>query len=122
MLQTNKHTDIPYFYVRKNNFAPDFLGFPGPMRSYLIKENHIGSAGSEIVWYKVTNKHIRHPATLLLPELHLLSPTQPEKNANGSQIFAIKWRIHKIRKNLFFNYGFFCFWGVWGAEPHMKIA
>ena len=27
------------------------INLPGPIRSYRVKENHIGSAVSEIVWY-----------------------------------------------------------------------
>ena len=30
--------------------------FPGPMRSYTVKKNHIGSAVSEIIRYKQTDR------------------------------------------------------------------
>ena len=42
------------------------LTFPGPMKSYPVKENPIGSAVSEILPYKHTNTQTnRHPVTLL---------------------------------------------------------
>ena len=34
-----------------------FKTFPGPMKSYIVKENHIGSAVRKILWYKQTYRH-----------------------------------------------------------------
>ena len=32
------------------------INFPGPLKSFDVKENHIGPAVSEILWYKQTDK------------------------------------------------------------------
>ena len=42
----------------QNSYKP----FPGPMRSFPVRENPIGSAVNEILRYRQTNKH---PVTLL---------------------------------------------------------
>ncbi len=35
-------------------FPNIFLTFPGPMISFTVKENHIGTAVSKILWYMYT--------------------------------------------------------------------
>ncbi len=42
------------------------INLPGTYRSYLVKENPIGSAVSDVLRYRQTNKQTdRHPVTLL---------------------------------------------------------
>ena len=42
--------------IRKFEINKSFLSFPGPMRSCIIKENYIGSADREILWYRHTHR------------------------------------------------------------------
>ena len=46
------------------------INFPGPIRSYTVKENHVTTAVNEILWYRQTHTH-RDPVTFISNNYHL---------------------------------------------------
>ena len=43
------------------------INFPGPMKSFTVNEDHIGPAVSEIIWYKLIDRHIERGTVVYLP-------------------------------------------------------
>ena len=76
------------------------------MRSYLVKENHIGSVVSEILQYKLTYKHIHKQTScyFIIPSIYLLysnTLTKLGTKFNQWTVFSKAFlNQHRIRTNL----------------------
>ena len=54
------------------------------MRSYPVKKNHIGSAVSEILWYKQTDKRTSCYFIIRIESGHLDSPVKTRTDLGGN--------------------------------------